>query len=521
MRHHGRIVVVIAAVALASPAVALASTRTSELGAAVAIVRTTVATEMRGAPDVDGKVVSKIPVGRTVDVLGRRGRWVEVRHRGRHGWVLRSALDGNVAATELSQGSSPSTDPGTARTDKAELKASKADAKAAAKSDVESTDEAADDETRGSRRRKGSKRERPVEREEGFDDELADAEPTRKTDSGKARSAKKAAITKATTKVATIKAAPTRAAVKKEPKKAAEAPETTARKPPKVARTTKVRRTTVAASEERLDEDVAEDDDLVVDDASDDRDDPVVMPSLLLDSAPRAPTMLIGLRAGGGYTATGMTRASATGDGGTLSRFAGPSADVGVRVSREVGPVRVGVDAGLLWGFGGALRHQSTGGEVSDTQARQLAATGVVTVGRGDKLRAAGRLGYHHGQISVATVDNMAQLPSEILAGPVVGAEAGATYGKLDVGLVIDMLVKGSVQQAAGLEDGVAGSPLAGIARAELSYLLGRHLSVSARYRLDVARTRFTGDSVRLPGTTDTTRSDQSHTALVGVDLGL
>jgi hypothetical protein len=415
---------------------AAAATRSDELSEAILDVRTIAATKLRGAPRDDAKVIGRIKANRPVEVLGRLGRWVEVRHRGRHGWIPRSALE-----------------IGRDRDDD-EIAAAKADAIMGVGKQGK--------EAANAERREGGRRAARRRGEGGAVRVTRFVNPE-----GKPRTGIDQSTSGGERRVSV--AAPS------EPS----AP-TAAREPEERAL---VRRASPEPAGGR--------------------------------------TLAVAVGAALGYSATTMRRVSTGGEGEALTNLVSPSAELGVRAAVPVGGVALGGDVAMLAGFGGTLEHQTSAGEIADTEARRLSLTAVATASVGRALRGGVRAGYHYDRLAVAAVDNAARLPSEALAGPIVGGQVAATLGAVDLSATLDYMIAGGLDQSAGLGDGEATTPSALIGHAELGWRLAARWVVAAGYRFDRVRTAFAGGSLRTPEAADTRRSDLGHSALVGVRLDL
>lgn len=131
-----------------------------------------------------------------------------------------------------------------------------------------------------------------------------------------------------------------------------------------------------------------------------------------------------------------------------------------------------------------------------------------------------GRLGYHVGITSMSDLMNMANLPSETLRGPAVGA--AMTMPRLTptigVAAAVDLIYPGTRTQTQGNEDGKLDGAMALTLGLTGAYAWKRDWNLEAGYRFGYAKTAWTGPSFRGTGaTTASERVDKNHVLTVGL----
>jgi SH3-like domain-containing protein len=146
---------------------------------------------------------------------------------------------------------------------------------------------------------------------------------------------------------------------------------------------------------------------------------------------------------------------------------------------------------------------------------------------REDGLVTVARAGYHLGLFDVHDVEltdtvNLARLPSELLTGFVVGARVGAPrlYRRWGAMVGLDAMLGGSLSQTTGLEDGAAASVSSWWGVGEVNYEWKPELKLLAAYRYVAASAEFAGaapGSMRGHNATAATRDDTLHTVTVGL----
>ena len=129
------------------------------------------------------------------------------------------------------------------------------------------------------------------------------------------------------------------------------------------------------------------------------------------------------------------------------------------------------------------------------------------------------RLGYHVGITSMSDLMNMANLPSETLRGPAIGA--AMTMPKLTptigVAASVDLLYPGTRTQTQGNEDGQLDGAMALTLGVTGAYAWKRDWNLEGGYRFGYAKTAWTGPSFRGTGATAASeRVDKNHVLTVG-----
>jgi SH3-like domain-containing protein len=133
------------------------------------------------------------------------------------------------------------------------------------------------------------------------------------------------------------------------------------------------------------------------------------------------------------------------------------------------------------------------------------------------------RLGYHYGMFSVANLQNLAKIPSEVFKGPTVGAalRIPRLTNKLGAEASLDLVYPGARTQTKGNEDGTESSAMAATLQLGGSYAWKGAWALGAAYRLGYASTSWTGPSARVTGTmgaaTAAKRTDIAHVLTVGL----
>ena len=131
------------------------------------------------------------------------------------------------------------------------------------------------------------------------------------------------------------------------------------------------------------------------------------------------------------------------------------------------------------------------------------------------------RAGLHYDAFIAEEVDNVARLPRERLLGATVGARLDLVPPRrVSVTATFDVLLFGTRQQTAGLEDGEASAAHGLWGGVALHYQLTHHLAVLGAVHFGRTTTDWTGMSVRQPGVTDARRVDSSQLAEVGLSAG-
>lgn len=130
------------------------------------------------------------------------------------------------------------------------------------------------------------------------------------------------------------------------------------------------------------------------------------------------------------------------------------------------------------------------------------------------------RLGYHVGITSMSDLMNMANLPSETLRGPAIGA--AMTMPKLTptigVAASVDLLYPGTRTQTQGNEDGQLDGAMALTLGVTGAYAWKRDWNLEGGYRFGYAKTAWTGPSFRGTGATAASeRVDKNHVLTVGL----
>jgi hypothetical protein len=132
---------------------------------------------------------------------------------------------------------------------------------------------------------------------------------------------------------------------------------------------------------------------------------------------------------------------------------------------------------------------------------------------------ASGRLGYHVDLFTVARLENVGLMPSEMLTGVTIGAavELPFTGDGWTARASVDRLVSGKRGQTRGLSDGAPQAADATWAGIMIGYALSGHYAAEISYSQATASTRFTGQSARQPDVTRADRSDVSKQISLGV----
>jgi uncharacterized protein YgiM (DUF1202 family) len=237
-----------------------------------------------------------------------------------------------------------------------------------------------------------------------------------------------------------------------------------------------------------------------------------------------------------GYTALGM---AFTSDGvGQLANYNMSSAAASLVVNGEV-LYAGGSDTRLLGvdlQYRGTratpgIRYDDGAGNIADIAFTMheidVGASYGYRFKRSDGLAAFARAGYHYGQFQVKGVNdietaNIARLPSELLKGFTVGGKLIAPRLTKTIGASLDVeyLLSGSRTQTVGLEDGATSrvSGLWGVAA--MNYQWKPDMQIVAAYRYFTSTTEWAGmapDSQRTHNATLANRKDVVHTLSVGV----
>jgi len=130
------------------------------------------------------------------------------------------------------------------------------------------------------------------------------------------------------------------------------------------------------------------------------------------------------------------------------------------------------------------------------------------------------RLGYHVGFTSMSDLMNDANLPSETLRGPAVGAAVTmpALTPTIGVAATVDLVYPGTRTQTQGNEDGALDGAMALNLGVTGAYAWKAAWNLEAGYRFGYAKTAWTGPSQRGTGATAASeRVDKNHVLTVGL----
>ncbi len=131
-----------------------------------------------------------------------------------------------------------------------------------------------------------------------------------------------------------------------------------------------------------------------------------------------------------------------------------------------------------------------------------------------------GRLGYHVGITSMSDLMNMANLPSETLRGPALGAAMTMPRLTPTIGVAasVDLVYPGTRTQTQGNEDGTLDGAMALTLGVTGAYAWKRDWNLEGGYRFGYAKTAWTGASQRGTGATAASeRVDKNHVLTVGL----
>ncbi|RMH41378.1 MAG: hypothetical protein D6689_11280 [Deltaproteobacteria bacterium] len=461
-------------------------------------VRTTRATRLMSRPGEKSRVVKRVPPGRTMKVLDRRGRWIKVRVGSQAGWVTRTSV------RELAERKARSTTKRRRRrsfvngrdsrrrgwSDGAPEDRIGADA-------VEDDDWDEEDEPRASRRsraRRADDVDEFDEEDDEFDDDGDGDEP---------------ATVVVTAEEAEVLARPSRRADMQ----------------------------FVAAEGDRLYVLGRSDSGNWIEVENEDGESGWVRASEVDDQSSYEYARM-GYRANGGlgYTALGMSFAS--NGQGPLANYKVTSAAASLVVNGEL-LYAGGSDTRLIGAdvqYRGTraapgIRYDDGMGNVSDIAFTMHEIDAGASYGyrfrRKDGLALFGRAGYHYSQFKIHNVEdtenvNIARLPSELLKGFTVGGKLIAPRLTKEIGVSVEAayLLGGSRTQTTGLEDGATSrvSALWGIAA--LTYQWKPDLQLVGTYRYYQSTTDWAGQadgSMRTHNATQASRKDVVHTVSVGL----
>jgi uncharacterized protein YgiM (DUF1202 family) len=133
------------------------------------------------------------------------------------------------------------------------------------------------------------------------------------------------------------------------------------------------------------------------------------------------------------------------------------------------------------------------------------------------------RGGVHYDAFVAQYVDNAGMLPRERLLGATLGARADIAppHTRFAATIHADVLVAGSRKQTPGLEDGTDSTAHAFWGGMRVRVLLTRHVSLLSGYDFGRMTTRWTGESVRMPGVTSARRVDSSQLVQIGLSVDM
>jgi uncharacterized protein YgiM (DUF1202 family) len=507
-------------------------------------VRTNTEANLRARPGERAPTLAHLDEGQSVRVLGRQGRWLKVSVKGKVGWITRT----QVADEGESTAARASTEKKRTAAAKARKKGWSSMDDEAVGSDAVDGDDAADEgeETAASdddsappakvaKDSKESKKDAKAEREAAREEEetaAADddkAEKKAKQEAMKAP-AKKAKITKGG-EVVTVRSTAVHAKPSKKSDEKWDAD--------------KGAKLTVVAMNEEGDWIKVEDSDgdkgwvakkdlrASADDlGSDDSGDAVASSDESVDEgrsvravAPKQGPMAIWASANVGVLAKIQTYAS--GGDGLRANYGldntAPAVIGGIGFMRHMGNFNLGADAGIVATVGGSgIAIAASSGGMAETlgwQALEIDVRGHAQYVLSPKGYAIGaRAGYHVSSVTVDVSKN-AKLPSEKLAGFMVGAGFEAPHLTQKIGMRIgaDLLVGGSLLQTEGLKDGDESTASAIFANAGLSYAFTSKLGLTATYQMAFENFTWAGVNQREAGATDAKRQDVQHVVGAGM----
>jgi uncharacterized protein YgiM (DUF1202 family) len=176
------------------------------------------------------------------------------------------------------------------------------------------------------------------------------------------------------------------------------------------------------------------------------------------------------------------------------------------------------------------IRFQNMAGQAADIafvkHEVQLGAAVGYNFKSKSGMAAYARVGYHYGKLDIADVEdfekNLAYLPSEILSGITVGARIDIPRFNKKIGIRAgaDMMYQGTRQQTKGLEDGDVSKVSAAWATGHVIYQWKPNMTLEGVYRYSYSKTEWTGQaegSMRPHAATEAARKDVGHTVMVGV----
>ena len=133
------------------------------------------------------------------------------------------------------------------------------------------------------------------------------------------------------------------------------------------------------------------------------------------------------------------------------------------------------------------------------------------------------RGGVHYDAFVASNVENAGMLPRERLLGATVGARADISppHTRFAATIHADVLAAGSRKQTPGLEDGTDSTAHAFWGGMRVRVLLTRHVSLLSGYDFGRMTTRWTGESVRMPGVTSARRVDSSQLVQIGLSVDM
>jgi hypothetical protein len=214
-------------------------------------------------------------------------------------------------------------------------------------------------------------------------------------------------------------------------------------------------------------------------------------------------------------------------DGGTpLSAYhvsaSGMAAFAGVDAGVNRGRVRLAVDGsyGVTLGLPGIRYRDAESGALDPVGFtwHHINAGARVGYRLADAVIPYARAGYRFDWFRVDEVENPGRLGREGLRGFTAGVGVEAELAdELIARAGGDLLVGGGRKQTPGLEDGASSSALAAWGRLEASYLATPWLAIEGAYEYGWASTEWAGRSPRQPDVSEALRSDRSHLLLLWV----
>jgi uncharacterized protein YgiM (DUF1202 family) len=130
-----------------------------------------------------------------------------------------------------------------------------------------------------------------------------------------------------------------------------------------------------------------------------------------------------------------------------------------------------------------------------------------------------GRLGYHVGITSIANLMNAASIPSETFRGPSlgVGVTMPQVTPKIGARASLDLIYPGTRSQTENNEDGDLEGAMGATLALAGAYAWRGAWNLEAGYRFGYRKTSWSGESNRITGVTEATRTDLNHVLTLGL----